>query len=129
MSSPILGSRFCIFSSQCREYSPCARCLYIARTEKTVFTPAQEKEIDEFLDKKAVFIDTLPIMEQIPQFSPEEAMAIEEAAILSALNMGVPDWFWCGHCGAKFYPHEIVAHLEANSQGECANAQSEDSQT
>jgi len=27
---------------------------------------------------------------------------IEDAAIRSALNMGVPDWFQCGECGERY---------------------------
>lgn len=36
--------------------------------------------------------------------------AIEEAAIKSALNMGVPEEFGCGHCGRWFPTIEYFVH-------------------
>jgi len=36
---------------------------------------------------------------------------IEEAAIQSALNMGVPEWFGCGYCGGRFSPEEFAKHM------------------
>ena len=32
---------------------------------------------------------------------------IENAAIQSALNMGVPDWFQCGDCGRRYVTAQL----------------------
>lgn len=73
---PILGlGRLCSFSPNCEEDKPCERCTYIGRTEKAVFTPAQEKEIQDFIDKnKSLFKDLAEIeaKESPPPFDPKE---------------------------------------------------------
>jgi len=56
-SKSIIGlGRLCRFSPTCKENAPCERCLYIGRTEddKTVFTPTQEKEIQDYFEKKVL---------------------------------------------------------------------------
>lgn len=115
---PILGSRICNFSPECKEDKPCGRCLYIGRTEPTVFTPYQEKEIQEFLDRNSDLMDDLSKLEDI-----------EKAALENLKNFGTPECFYCGHCGTKLSLAEALPHMEANQKGECADAQSQDSQT
>lgn len=39
-------------------------------------------------------------------------------------NFGRPETGWCGHCGNKFQYDDLVYHLNANSKGQCSNAQS-----
>jgi hypothetical protein len=61
-SKPILGlGRLCSFRPYCETNKPCERCLEIGMTEsdKAVFTPAQEKEIQDFLDKNSKLMDDL----------------------------------------------------------------------
>lgn len=38
-------------------------------------------------------------------------VCLEECAIQSALNMGVADYFYCGHCGTKCNPEEVMEHM------------------
>jgi len=55
MDNSIIGlGRLCSFDPTCLEALPCKRCTEIGRTaaDKAVFTPLQEKEIEEFLNKK-----------------------------------------------------------------------------
>lgn len=37
---------------------------------------------------------------------------IEEAAIQSAMNMGIPDYYICGYCGSRCSSGELIKHLE-----------------
>lgn len=50
---------------------------------------------------------------------------IEEAALQSALNMGVPDCFYCGNCGKKYKDSiSMLCHLQQNPNAECIDANS-----
>jgi hypothetical protein len=52
---------------------------------------------------------------------------IEDAAIQSALNMGVPDWFGCPECGGTFKTSDdFINHLSdaLMTIGKCVNANS-----
>ena len=66
MKSIIGLGRLCPFSKSCKEDNPCKRCLYIGRTEgdKAIFTPAQEQEIQNFLDKNKDLMDDLAELEK-----------------------------------------------------------------
>jgi hypothetical protein len=58
----IIGlGRLCSFRPYCEEDKPCERCLEIGMTakDKAVFTPAQEKEIQDWLDKNKDLMDDL----------------------------------------------------------------------
>lgn len=49
---------------------------------------------------------------------------IEEAAIQSALNMGIPEHYYCGFCGRKLSKNKLIEHLTENQNGECLDADS-----
>lgn len=53
--------RLCSFDPKCEEDKPCKRCTEIGMTakDKAVFTPAQEKEIQDWLDKNKDLMDSL----------------------------------------------------------------------
>ena len=62
MSNKIIGlGRLCSFRPYCKENEPCERCLEIGMTakDKAVFTEAQEKEIQVWLDKNKDLTDDL----------------------------------------------------------------------
>ena len=64
---PVIGlGRLCTFDRKCQEDKPCKRCLEIGMTakDKVVFTVAQEKEIDDWLDKNKDLMDDLAELEE-----------------------------------------------------------------
>jgi hypothetical protein len=70
---PVIGlGRLCPFSPTCEENKPCQRCTYIGRTEddKAVFTPAQEKEIEDFLRKRSDLMNYLAKLEELDSPPP-----------------------------------------------------------
>lgn len=36
---------------------------------------------------------------------------LEDAALISAANMGQPDFFLCGRCSHEFLPEDIEQHI------------------
>jgi hypothetical protein len=63
----IIGlGRLCTFDRKCQEHNPCKRCLEIGMTakDKAVFTPAQEKEINDWLNKNKDLMDSLAELEE-----------------------------------------------------------------
>lgn len=41
---------------------------------------------------------------------------LEEAAILSAQNMGIPDYYICGQCGETYFPAAFFAHFPCSCE-------------
>ena len=64
---PIIGlGRLCTFDRKCQEDKPCKRCLEIGMTakDKAVFTVAQQKEIDDWLDANKGLMNDLSELEE-----------------------------------------------------------------
>lgn len=36
---------------------------------------------------------------------------LEDAALQSAANMGIPDYYYCGYCGSKCNQEELMEHV------------------
>lgn len=47
--------------------------------------------------------------------------SLENTAMKSALDMGIPDYFYCGCCGTKLTPEQMAEHIAQNSKCECAS--------
>lgn len=44
---------------------------------------------------------------------------LEDLAIASAANMGVPDYFYCGACGEKCDADKFAEHIHSHGEDRC----------
>lgn len=52
---------------------------------------------------------------------PDCMLALEEAAIKNAANMGSPPYFYCGICGRKMASKDYARHAALYPKGECSD--------
>lgn len=94
-------------------YPYCEDCMYDFEERSVSLEDSNNVLCINHKEKLAKFDHSLPICES----------CLEDAAISSANNFGIPDCSYCGICGQKFDSREaILKHLNANPKGECADA-------